>query len=280
MGLARGFGLVGGLLELSQTFYSGVATTTSHVGRSVTAAAPRALPELGEAGGAEAETTAEAEGLAEGAGAAPRHPAQATGIARVAETTTLPAARSASSAEPPAPPTRAVVAVAAVVAGATGGRGRIGGGGAPGVKQCDENCPPECDNARIYISGLPKDVTVDELVNLFGGIGMIARIKQKRGYKDQWPYNVKLYTDERGQNKGDGVLTYEDPQAAHSAGGFFNGHTVRGSTIKVSMAEKSAPRPGGGGGRGGGGFRGGRGGFRGGGGPDRRDFDRGRPRPY
>ncbi|GJP35667.1 hypothetical protein CLOM_g20184, partial [Closterium sp. NIES-68] len=140
--------------------------------------------------------------------------------------------------------------------GGRGGYGREGEdrgaeaeGGAPGVKQCDENCPPECDNARIYISGLPKDVTVDELVNLFGGIGMIARIKQKRGYKDQWPYNVKLYTDERGRNKGDGVLTYEDPQAAHSAGGFFNGHTVRGSTIKVSMAEKSAPRPGGGGAR-------------------------------
>ena len=55
----------------------------------------------------------------------------------------------------------------------------------------------------------------------------IARIKQKRGYKDQWPFNVKLYTGDDGRNKGDGVLTYEDPQAAHSAGGFFSGELAR-----------------------------------------------------
>ena len=51
----------------------------------------------------------------------------------------------------------------------------------------------------------------------------VARIKQKRGYKDQWPWSIKLYTDDSGKNKGDGVLSYEDPSAAHSAGGFFNG---------------------------------------------------------
>lgn len=50
----------------------------------------------------------------------------------------------------------------------------------------------------------------------------VGRIKQKRGYKDQWPYNIKIYTDEEGKNKGDAVLSYEDPSAAHSAGGFFN----------------------------------------------------------
>ena len=49
----------------------------------------------------------------------------------------------------------------------------------------------------------------------------IARIKQKRGYKDQWPHNIKLYTDDAGKNKGDATVTYEDPMAAHSAGGFF-----------------------------------------------------------
>lgn len=50
----------------------------------------------------------------------------------------------------------------------------------------------------------------------------MGRIKQKRGYKDQWPWNIKLYTDESGKSKGDGVLSYEDPSAAHSAGGFYN----------------------------------------------------------
>lgn len=148
---------------------------------------------------------------------------------------------------------------------------------APKVKQCDENCGDTCDNTRIYISGLPLDVTVDELRDLFGGIGQVARIKQKRGYKDQWPWNIKIYTDDAGKPKGDAVLSYEDPSAAHKAGEFFNDHEIRSHKIKVSMAEKSAPRAappsygrGGGGFRGGGG-RGYGGGDRGysGGGPDR-----------
>jgi RNA-binding protein FUS len=57
-----------------------------------------------------------------------------------------------------------------------------GGGGYTGsadpepagkVKQCDENCDETCDNARIYISNLPPDVTVEELQELFGGIGQV-----------------------------------------------------------------------------------------------------------
>uniref|UniRef100_M4CRC2 Uncharacterized protein n=1 Tax=Brassica campestris TaxID=3711 RepID=M4CRC2_BRACM len=154
------------------------------------------------------------------------------------------------------------------------------------VKQCDANCDETCDNARIYISNLPPDVTVDELKDLFGGIGQVGRIKQKRGYKDQWPYNIKLYTDEKGKNKGDACLAYEDPSAAHSAGGFFNNYEMRGNKIGVTMAEKSAPKAPafdqrGGGGRGGGGYGGGdtrRDNY--GPGPDRNHHGGNRSRPY
>lgn len=41
------------------------------------------------------------------------------------------------------------------------------------MKQCDENCDDTCDNSRIYISNLPPDVTIDELRDLFGGIGQV-----------------------------------------------------------------------------------------------------------
>lgn len=41
------------------------------------------------------------------------------------------------------------------------------------VKQCDENCGDFCDNARIYISNLPPDVTIEELRELFGSIGQV-----------------------------------------------------------------------------------------------------------
>ena len=53
-----------------------------------------------------------------------------------------------------------------------------------------------------------------------------AGIKQKRGYKDQWPWSIKLYIGEQGKNKGCAVLSYEDPSAAHSAGGFFNSKSL------------------------------------------------------
>ncbi|XP_054818314.1 transcription initiation factor TFIID subunit 15b [Prosopis cineraria] len=178
--------------------------------------------------------------------------------------------------------------------GYDGGPGPVsqgGFGGAPPeppakVKQCDENCGDSCDNARIYISNLPPDVTTEELRDLFGGIGQVGRIKQKRGYKDQWPWNIKIYTDENGNNKGDACLAYEDPSAAHAAGGFYNNFDLRGYKISVTMAEKSAPRapPA----YGHGGNRGGYGGDRrrdnrdgGNSGPDRRDHYAGnRSRPY
>ncbi|KAM0918845.1 hypothetical protein ACQ4PT_008586 [Festuca glaucescens] len=168
-----------------------------------------------------------------------------------------------------------------------------GGGGYTGnatpepatkVKQCDANCDDSCDNPRIYISNLPPDVTVEELQELFGGIGQVGRIKQKRGYKDQWPWNIKIYADDSGKNKGDACLAYEDPSAAHAAGGFYNNYDMRGHKISVVMAEKSAPRAptsGHGGGRGGGGGYGGDRRRDGGGhGPNRNQGGGSRSRPY
>uniref|UniRef100_A0AAV1UGC6 RRM domain-containing protein n=1 Tax=Peronospora matthiolae TaxID=2874970 RepID=A0AAV1UGC6_9STRA len=118
--------------------------------------------------------------------------------------------------------------------------------------------------ARIYISNLPSDATSDELQEMFGAIGIVAREKQKRGFKDQWPFKIKIYTDADGQPKGDAVLTYEDANAARTAPEFFNGSDVRGQTIKVELAGK--PEPPVGGWYGGGGGSGGGGGRRGGGG--------------
>jgi RNA recognition motif-containing protein len=40
-------------------------------------------------------------------------------------------------------------------------------------------------NCRVYFSGMPADTTEDEVRELFSGIGVIGRIRQKRGYKDQ-----------------------------------------------------------------------------------------------
>ncbi|CEG42024.1 tbp-associated factor 15b [Plasmopara halstedii] len=125
--------------------------------------------------------------------------------------------------------------------------------------------------ARIYISNLPADTTTDELQEMFGAIGVVAREKQKRGYKDQWPFKIKIYTDAGGQPKGDAVLTYEDSNAARTAPDFFNGSEIRGKVIKVELAGKPEPPVGGWHGGSGGGRRGGGGGGGGryGGGSDR-----------
>ncbi|KAE9048765.1 hypothetical protein PR003_g1457 [Phytophthora rubi] len=167
-----------------------------------------------------------------------------------------------------------------------GGGGRNGeDGGSASAEQQQEESQPKASGAwdpakealadptwaRIYISNLPTDATSDELQEMFGAIGVVAREKQKRGYKDQWPFKIKIYTDAAGQPKGDAVLTFEDANAARTAPEFFNGADIRGKTIKVELAGKPEPPVGGwhGGGNSGGGGGGRRGGRFGGGGGDR-----------
>ncbi|CAF1890387.1 unnamed protein product [Brassica rapa subsp. trilocularis] len=89
----------------------------------------------------------------------------------------------------------------------TGGRGGgYDGGSAPRRQE------PSYEDAPLKKSSCAMRIVMK----------LVGRIKQKRGYKDQWPYNIKIYIDEKGKNKGDACLTYEDPSAAHSTGGFFN----------------------------------------------------------
>ncbi|KAK0180103.1 hypothetical protein PV327_005778 [Microctonus hyperodae] len=56
-------------------------------------------------------------------------------------------------------------------------------------------------NTAIYISGLPLDVTMDELVELVSKCGLIAR-------DDKNQNKVKLYRDSDGNPKGDALCTY------------------------------------------------------------------------
>lgn len=111
------------------------------------------------------------------------------------------------------------------------------------VHQCDGHCPPSCPNNRIYISGLSASVTEDEVVTFFSQIGVVARRKIKGKFKDEWPFQVYLYQNKDGTNKGDAALTYEDPATAHQAVSFFNGNELKGSKIEVSMATMKAAPP-------------------------------------
>ncbi|KAG7208479.1 hypothetical protein KM043_014705 [Ampulex compressa] len=59
----------------------------------------------------------------------------------------------------------------------------------------------EAHNTAIYVSGLPLDITLEELTELFGKCGLIAR--DEKG-KDK----IKLYKDSAGEPKGDALCTY------------------------------------------------------------------------
>ncbi|KAG6795848.1 HIV Tat-specific factor 1 [Apis mellifera caucasica] len=59
----------------------------------------------------------------------------------------------------------------------------------------------EAHNTAIYVSGLPLDITMDELTELFNKCGLIAR--DEKG-KDK----IKLYKDSNGQPKGDALCIY------------------------------------------------------------------------
>ena len=123
---------------------------------------------------------------------------------------------------------------------------------------------------RIFIKGFDAASTSeDDLREVFSGIGIISRVRQRTGFPDQWPYAVRIYLDERGQKKDEAVITYDDPHAAQSAPSFYDGYELNGKKLHVSIAQskpKSAPPPSSGGGGGGGGGCYGGGGYGGGGG--------------
>mmetsp|Transcript_6540 Transcript_6540/g.15713 ORF Transcript_6540/g.15713 Transcript_6540/m.15713 type:complete len:288 (-) Transcript_6540:571-1434(-) len=130
----------------------------------------------------------------------------------------------------------------------------------------------DCPNTdTIYFSGLPTDITEDEVAKFFGQLGTIKMDKKKRPPAPK----VWLYKDkETGVLKGDGTIAFEDPFAAGSAVSWFNGTEFRGNKISVSLAQRKGQEPpswgGGGGGRSRGyGGRGGGGGY----GGDRRGYD-------
>jgi RNA-binding protein FUS len=140
---------------------------------------------------------------------------------------------------------------------------------------------------RIFVQGFdPITTSEDDLKELFSGIGVIARVRQRFGFPDQWPHAVKIYRDaSTGKAKDEAVIKYDDPMAAQSAPGFYDGYELKGKKLSVSIATSREDREGGGRGDGGGdrgnrGDRGGGGGGRGyddrrGGYDDRRGGDRG-----
>ncbi|CAG8671515.1 11473_t:CDS:2, partial [Scutellospora calospora] len=57
-------------------------------------------------------------------------------------------------------------------------------------------------NTSVYVSGLPPDVTVEELAEVFSKYGVLLEDLQSGGPK------IKLYKDDQDRLKGDALVTY------------------------------------------------------------------------
>ena len=77
-------------------------------------------------------------------------------------------------------------------------------------------------NTNIYISGLPLDITIDELMEHFSKCGAV-RIDPNTG-----EHKVKLYRDENGSLKGDALISFENIESLDTA---------------IEMLDKSHIRP-------------------------------------
>ncbi|XP_052799798.1 RNA-binding protein cabeza-like [Mya arenaria] len=149
-----------------------------------------------------------------------------------------------------------------MLCGVAGGGGGGGGGGWGGDRELQET--PD----TVFVSGLSQDIVEEDLIALFGSIGII-KIDKKTNKPKLWIYKDK----NTGLPKGEATVTYDDPETAKAAINWFNDKDFQGNIIKVQIAQRkvntqfSGGRGGGRGApRGGGGGGGGRGG---GGGGDR-----------
>ncbi|KXZ53901.1 hypothetical protein GPECTOR_6g819 [Gonium pectorale] len=113
------------------------------------------------------------------------------------------------------------------------------------------------DTDTIYVSGLPPNITEQDIAEYFGSIGII-KIDKKTKKPKIWLYRDKA----TGALKGDGTVTYDDPFSASSAVQWFGNKDWKGSMLQVTLSQKKQAAGGYGGGYGGGGG----GGYGGGGG--------------
>ena len=88
----------------------------------------------------------------------------------------------------------------------------------------------ESQNTKVYVSNLPLDVTEVEFVEFMQKCGLVQKDPQTQQMK------IKLYQDEHGNMKGDGLCTYFKIESVQLALQILDGYELRGKKIKVERA--------------------------------------------
>ncbi|OWK00822.1 hypothetical protein Celaphus_00016709, partial [Cervus elaphus hippelaphus] len=92
-------------------------------------------------------------------------------------------------------------------------------------------CVEEDRNTNVYVSGLPPDITVDEFIQLMSKFGIIMRDPQTEEFK------VKLYKDNQGNLKGDGLCCYLKRESVDLALKLLDEDEIRGYKLHLEVAK-------------------------------------------
>ncbi|XP_064230550.1 LOW QUALITY PROTEIN: 17S U2 SnRNP complex component HTATSF1-like [Aotus nancymaae] len=87
-------------------------------------------------------------------------------------------------------------------------------------------------NTNVYVSGLPPDITVDEFIQLMSKFGIITRDP-----KFDQEFKVKLYKDNQGNLKGDGLCCYLKRESVELALNLLDEDEIRGYKLHVEVAK-------------------------------------------
>ncbi|KAG8507184.1 HIV Tat-specific factor 1, partial [Galemys pyrenaicus] len=88
-----------------------------------------------------------------------------------------------------------------------------------------------CVSFPSNVTGLPPDITVDEFIQLMSKFGIIMRDPQTEEFK------VKLYKDNQGNLKGDGLCCYLKRESVDLALKLLDEDEIRGYKLHVEVAK-------------------------------------------
>lgn len=117
----------------------------------------------------------------------------------------------------------------------------------------DEQLPQWFDiddehNTNVYVSNLPMDITEEEFINLMKKCGLIMKDDKyvNKCYKilnnylfSRGKLKIKLYQDQMGMPKGDGLCRYIKIESVQLALNILDGYCFRDHKIKVERAKFS-----------------------------------------